>query len=418
MRITDLMISNDYLYNLTATKSKLNDLQTEIATGNKIQKPSDSPDGTVNIIGWNNRISQANTLMSNIDDGQSFVNDSTQAMQNIQDQITTVLSNLTQVQNATNSQNLNNFAQEIDSSLSLILDSANSKSNGKYIFGGTDNSSAPFGYSSDGKSIEVKGSNISGTQSIYISPDIKQQINFSGTDVFGTIVKGNGNIDSSTAVGQAVSGQTNVYDASGNQYTFKTSFTKTGADTYSFTYDVLDSNSNSVLVQVPAAQTFVFNSSTGNLQTVDGKTPSQIQVNVPSSNINFSFDPSALTEKSSSSSLSFNANQKTDIFNTLLTIGNNLNKGIKPTAEQVQAVNNFNSRLLDNISMSGNISDRLTNSKNLLNNQTLQLQGLVSDTQSVDVAKAVVNLQNQDALLQMAYKMAASVLPQSILNYL
>ncbi len=418
MRITDLMISNDYLYNLNSTKSLVDQLQTEIATGNKIQKPSDSPSGTVNILGWNNQIDQANTLISNIGSGLSFVNDSTQQMQNIQDQITSVLSNLTQAQNATNNQNLGNIAQQIDSSLSLILDSANSKSEGKYLFSGTDYTAAPFGYTADGKSIEVKDSSISGVQNIYISPDVKQQINFPGSDVFGTIVKGGGNIDSSTAVGATVSGQTNVYDASGNQYTFKTSFKKTGADTYSFTYDILDSSNNSVLSSAPAAQTLVFDSSTGNLQTVDGKSPSLIQVNVPSSNINFSFDPSALTEKNSSSSLSFSANQKTDIFNTLISISNNLKKGIQPTADQVQAVKDFNSRLLDNISQSGNIANRLTNAKDLLNNKTTQLQSLVSDTQSVNVAKAVVDLQTQQNLLQMSYKMAASILPQSILNYL
>ncbi len=418
MRITDLMISNDYLYNLNATKSKVDNLQTEIATGNKIQEPSDSPSGTVNILGWNNQIDQANTLISNMDSGLSFVNDSTQQMQNIQDQITSVLSNLTQAQNTTNSQNMGNIAQQIDSSLSLILNSANTQSEGKYLFAGTDYTTAPFGYSTDGQSIEVKDSNITGTQSIYISPDVKQQINFSGADVFGTIVKGNGNIDSSTTVGSTVSGQTNVYDTSGNQYTLKTNFTKTAADTYSFTYDILDSSNNSVLTSTPAAQTLVFDSSTGSLQTVDGKSPSLIQINVPSSNINFSFDPSALTEKNSSSSLSFSANQKTDIFNTLISISNNLKNGIQPTADQLQAVNDFNSRLLDNISLSGNIANRLTNAQNLLNNKTTQLQGLVSDTQSVDVAQAVVDLQTQQNLLQMSYKMAASVLPQSILNYL
>lgn len=418
MRISDLMLSNDYIYNLNATKSKVNDLQTEIATGNKIQKPSDSPNGTVNIIGWNNQINQANTLSSNIDSGLAFVNTSTQAMQNIQDQITTVLSNLTQAQNATNSENLSNFADQINSALSNILDSANTQSDGKYVFAGTDYTAAPFGYTADGKSIEVKDSNISGTQSIRISPDVKQQINLSGTDVFGTVIKGGGNIDSSTAIGSTVTGQTNVYDTSGNQYTFKVNFTKTAADTYSFTYDVLNSSNNSVLSSPPAAQTMVFDSSTGTLQTVDGKSPSLIQVNIPSSKINFSFDPTALSEKNSSSSISFNANQKTDIFNTLINIRDNLNKGIMPTADQVQAVNNFNSQLLNNISKAGNISNRLTNAQNLLSNQTLQLQSLVSDTQGVDVAKAVINLQNQENVLQMSYKLASSVLTQSLLNYL
>ncbi|HKJ80493.1 MAG TPA: flagellar basal body FlgE domain-containing protein, partial [Ignavibacteriaceae bacterium] len=270
MRITDLMMSNNFLSNLNATKSKVSDLQTELALGTTIQKPSDSPNGTVNLLGWNNQIAQANNIMSNIDNGLAFVNDSTQAMQNIQDEITNVMSSLTQVQNAANDQNLSSFSDQINTALSLILDSANTESNGEYVFAGTDFANAPFGYTSDGKSIEVKDSNISGAQNIRISPNVSQQINLSGTDVFGTIVQGGGNIDSSTAVGATVTNQTNVYDAQGNQYTFKVNFTKTAADTYNFTYDVLDSSNNSVLASPPAAQSMVFDNN-GNLQSVDGK---------------------------------------------------------------------------------------------------------------------------------------------------
>jgi flagellar hook-associated protein 3 FlgL len=418
MRITDLMMTNSFLQNLTTTKSKVSDLQTEISLGTTIQKPSDSPNGTVNILGWNNQITQANTIMGNIDSGLAFVNDSTQAMQNIQDQITNVLSSLTQVQNAANSQNLGNFADQIDSSLSLILDSANTQSNGKYVFAGTDLTNAPFGYTADGKSIEVKDSNISGAQNIRISPNVTEQINLSGTDVFGTIVKGGGSIDSTTAVGATVTNQTSVYDAQGNQFTFKANFTKTAANTYNFTYDILDSSNNSVLSSPPAAQSMVFDSITGNLQSVNSKPPALIQINVPANNINFSYDPTAVNEKAGASSLTFTANQKTDIFNTLINISNNLKAGIKPTADQMQAITDFNNSLLNNISKSGNIANRLTNSKSLLNNKTLQLQDLISKTDGVDIAKASVDLTSQETLLQMSYQMASKVLPQSLLNYL
>ncbi len=417
MRITDLMMSNNFLSNLNATKSKVSNLQTELALGTTIQKPSDSPIGTVNILGWNNQITQANDIMSNIDSGLAFVNDSTQSMQNIQDEITNVLSTLTQAQNAANDQNSGSFADQINSALSLILDSANTESNGKYVFAGTDFTNAPFGYTADGNSIEVKDSNISGAQSIRISPNVTDQINLSGTDVFGTIVQGGGNIDSGTAVGATVTSQTNVYDAQGNPYTFKVNYTKTAANTYDFTYDILDSSNNSVLSSPPAPQSMVFDSS-GNLQTIDGKAPSSIQINVPSKNINFSFDPTAVTEKSGSSSLSFTANQKTDIFNTLIQISNNLKAGIKPTTDQIQAVTDFNNRLINNIAKSGNITNRLTNAKDLLNNKTLQLQELVSQTDGVDVAKASVDLQSQNTLLQMSYQIASKVLTQSLLNYL
>ena len=162
----------------------------------------------------------------------------------------------------------------------------------------------------------------------------------------------------------------------------------------------------------------VFDSTTGNLQSVNGKPPSLIQINVPANNINFSFDPTAINEKAGASSLTFTANQKTDIFNTLINISNNLKTGIKPTTDQMQAIADFNNTLINNISKSGNIANRLANSKSLLNSKTLQLQDLISKTDGVDIAKASVDLQSQDTLLQMSYQMASKVLPQSLLNYL
>ena len=418
MRISDITLSTDYINNLNTAKSKVENLQNEIATGNKIQQPSDSPGGTSNIIQWNTQLQQMNTYSSNIDNGSSFVQDTTNTMQNIQSEVTNVLNDLTSANNIGNSTNLNNFADQINQSLQSIINLANTQSDGKYIFGGTDFSAAPYAMNSSNTAVTVQVGDVSGAQKITTSNNIQQQINMTGTEVFGTIVTQNGTIDSGTAVGGTVSSQTNVYDAQGNQYTFKVNYTKTAADTYSMTYDVLDSSNNSVLSAPPAAETMVFNSSTGKLQTINNQTPAPIHVKVGSKNIDFSFDPTSVSEASGSTSLSFSANQQTDIFNTLLSIVNQLKSGKTPDASLVQSVTNFNNRLTNNISKAGNIENQLTNTKNLLTSQQTQLQTMISNEQGVDVAQSVMDLQNQETLLQMIYKMAGMVSTQSLLNYI
>ncbi len=418
MRISDIMLSTDYVNNLTTAKNNVNSLQTQIATNKNILQPSDSPNGTANLIQWNSQLEQMNTYSSNIDSGTSFVQDTTDTMQSIQTEITGILTKLSDVNNPTNSTNLSNYADQINQSLQSILSLANTESGGKYVFGGTDFSAAPYGMNSTNTAVNVQVSDVSGAQKITTSQNIQQQINMSGTQVFGTIVNQNGSIDSGTALNSTVANTTTVYDNQGNPYTLKVNYTKTAADTYSMTYDVLDSTNTSVLSASPPAETMVFNSSTGVLQTVNNKPPSPVQIKVGSKNIDFTLDPTSVTEKSGTTSLAFSANQKTDIFNTLIAIVNQLKSGQTPDQSLVQSVSSFNERILDNLAVAGNMTNQLSNTKSLLNNQQTQLNTMISNVQSLDVAKAAVNLQNQDNVLQMIYKMAAMVSTQSLLNYL
>lgn len=418
MRISDSMLSTNYLNNLNNIKNQVNTLQTQIATGNNIQQPSDSPSGISELLSWNSQLNQLNTYSSNIDAASSFVTDTTNTMQSIQDEVTTDLTQLTQVNSATvSTTDLTNYANKIDQSIQTILGLANAQSNGKYIFGGTDNTTAPYSLSPDNSSVGVN-SDVSGSQIIRTSQNVFQKINVPGSEAFGTVVTENGNVDPSTTVGASVSDQTNVYDTSGTQYTLKVNYTKTAADTYSMTYDVVDGSGTSILASPPASKTFSFDPASGTLKSVNGQSPAPIQINIGSKKIYFTFDPTTITEKSGSSSLSSSANQKTDIFNTLIAIKNNLQAGIKPTSDQIQALTDFNNRLLDNIAKTGNNASQLTNSKNLLTNQQTQLTTMISNLQGIDVAKSVVNLQSQQNVLQETYQMAAMISNKTLLSYL
>ena len=116
--------------------------------------------------------------------------------------------------------------------------------------------------------------------------------------------------------------------------------------------------------------------------------------------------------------MTLSANQKTDIFNTLLTIKENLKLGIKPTAEQQTQLTNFNKHILAKIAEAGNIANQFTDVQDQITQQKMILLELVSKEKDLDVAKAIMEMQAEDSALQMSYKMSAMMLPQSILNYL
>ncbi len=415
MRITETMMSNYYIGSINQLKDKIALLQRQISSGVRIEKPSDSPTGAVKVIRNNDQLSQIDTYLKNIQSGLSFLNQTTFALQSIQDEVVNVVGKLEELNNPINQQNMSLYADMIENSLRLLVDVSNSKADGKYIFGGTDQSGKPFVYSSDGQTIE-QNTRINGYNNVRISRDIQQRINITGIEIFGTIVSTDGTLDKNSAVGTIINQSRTIYDNLGNQYTLQVNLEKTNNNQYGVTYSIIDSASNTVYSS-PSTIQLVFNPTTGTLETIDGKTPSTININVPSNKINFNLDLSQLRE-TTTNQVVLNANQDLDIFNQLKIIIDNLRNGIPPTEEQRAAVNAFNSKVIGKLSEIGNIVNQFTTIESMLTQQNLDLTENTAEVNGVDVAKAIIELQNQDYLLQLSQKLAATILPKSLLDYL
>lgn len=415
MRITESMMSNYYIGSINQLKERIALLQRQISSGVKIEKPSDSPTGAVRVIRNNDQLSQIDTYLKNIHTGLSFLDQTTFALQSIQDEVVNVVGKLEELNNPINQQNMSLYADMLENSLRLMLDVSNSKADGKYIFGGTDQTGKPFGFSSDGQTIE-QNTKINGYVNVRISQGIQQRINITGLEIFGTIVSTEGTLDKNSAIGTVVTQSKNIYDNLGNQYNLQVNIQKTNNNEYQLTYSILDGGGNTVYSS-PSANQLVFNSSTGVLETLDGKSPSLINISVPSSRINFNLDLSQLRE-TDSTQVSLSANQDLDVFNQLKIIINNLRNGIPPTEEQRAAINAFNTRVIGKLSEIGNIVNQFSSIESMLTQQNLDITENNSQVNEVDVAKAIIDLQNQDYLLQLSQKLAATILPKSLLDYL
>ncbi len=419
MRISDTMMSANYLENLSRSRERLMKIQEQMASQKKIQQPSDSPEGTARVMDLQSKLTQSEVYLKNIENSITFIRESLSNLEQMDSKITDVLTTITDSRNANlNDSNLQDLANKIDSVLSSIMDYANSSYEGKYLFGGTDISSKPFGMTADGTAVEIKAANISGNQNVRISDNRIQSINLPGSELFSTIISQSGNLNSAAAVGASTLNSSQVYDAAGNAYTLNISYQKTAANTYSMTYDVVDGGGSSVLSPAPAAKTMVFDSATGLLKTVDGNAPSKISVKGASAKVEFMIDPVQITEANSAASINATANQKTSIFNTLISISDNLRNGIRPTVQQESDVQNFFNHLLNRESQLGNVQNQLESVQELLQQKTTNLQELVSNEMEVDMPKLLIDLQNQQYVLDMSYKMASMILPKSLMDFL
>lgn len=110
-----------------------------------------------------------------------------------------------------------------------------------------------------------------------------------------------GNINSAMNIGDSVTDSNTVYDENGIKYKFEITYTKTAADTYDMTYQLLDNSGNPVIG--PNTSSVVFDSVTGALSTIDGTAAAPIGITDAALGINFNFDPTNVTQTSNSKSL-------------------------------------------------------------------------------------------------------------------
>ena len=337
-------------------------------------------------------------------------------MESIQSQISDALIMLTEVSDESKNEAMSAYADKIDSILNSILSNANNEFSGKYVFGGTDYSSNPYGLSSDGNSVSLLVADNSGKQKVKINSTTTQTLNVTGTELFGTIIKQNGTIDSATAMGGTVNATTKVYDSQGNEFDLNLTYTKTAANTYDLTYNIMDGATT--VYTSPSASEVIFNATTGKIATINGSENKTLRVVSTSDNIDFTIDFLGTKEGATAEAFTFEANQKRDIFNFLITLRNNLRNGIKPTTEDKKVINDFNLHILDKLASAGNTLNQLSNTEELLNNQKELLINLAAKENEVDVAEAIIDLQNQDYMLQLSYKMSAMILPKSLVDYI
>ena len=415
MRVSDLLMSNTYLSDIAKNKSKIDNLSKQIANQSSILKPSDSPIGTAKVLRLNSKIGSTDMYLKNIQNSFGFVDETIRGMESIESELSKILVNLTESSNSINKDFLSTYADQIDKALDSILTSANISYDGKYIFGGTAHSSKPYSITNDRSAVLLNAADVSGESKVKIGNSTNQKINISGAELFSTVLKQDGSLDSAAAIGSTVNDTATVYDSYGNPFDLNLTYTKTSATEYDVAYDIVDGGGTTVQSD---NLSLTFDSYTGKILNADGKVNGQVSINDTSHKVNFMLDFNSLSIGSSPSSLSLSANQEKDIFNTIIKIRDDLKNGLQPDAADVEAVKTFHQKLLNKMSDAGYVYNNLENTKSLLETQRVEIESMISAEKDLDMAKAIMDMQNYDYLLQVSYKMSAMILPKSLLDFI
>ena len=176
MRISTMMMFNNLIRNLAKGTERTQELQQILSTGKKINRLSDDPIGNLRVINYQSNLDKLSQYKENIRHGKSWLDMNDSILQDIQNlvsearniaiaQSTSTVSRESRVQAAVEVQNL--YEQ--------LLNYANSKLGGNYIFGGSITNHAPFNpdgtYNGNGDDFTIE-----------ISEGIKSKINLAGSE--------------------------------------------------------------------------------------------------------------------------------------------------------------------------------------------------------------------------------------------
>ncbi|PCJ35230.1 MAG: flagellar hook-associated protein 3 [Cellvibrionales bacterium] len=400
MTISTAQIFRQGVNAILEQQESLTRTQQQIASGKRIQKPSDDPSGAVKILDIEEQIAVTGQHLRN--DGfartELFLEEG--AMQGAVNVLQRVRELMIQANNDTQSEaTRGTIATEMRARVDELLALANTRNaSGDYLFAGFNLDTQPF--SSSGGVVTYHGDQ--GQRRIQVGPSSFIPVSDSGTDVFERIKTGNGALTVSTATANTGSGLVKSLSQSSG-------FTR---DVYTLSFSQA-SPTAPVTYAVNGAATGLVAS--GNYVSGDSISFNSVELVIegePANGDVFTVSPSA----------------QQDIFATLSAIASALEGPSTEAADNAKfhnamgaGLNNID-RALDNfLRVRSNIGSRLNNldSQSEVNeNFLLRMSEARSQVQDLDFAEAISRLSAQSTSLEAAQKVFVKVQGLSLFDYL
>lgn len=145
MRVTNSIVRENLLRNITADSGRLARAQAQVASGLRFQKASEDPVGAETVIRLDGRLRALEQYQRNINAAKTRTGTEEVAL----DQITNILTRakelaVSQASSTATQQSRTISAGEVDQMLKQVIQLGNTKIGNEYVFGGTQASSPPF----------------------------------------------------------------------------------------------------------------------------------------------------------------------------------------------------------------------------------------------------------------------------------
>jgi len=404
MRITQNTIYQTINHNISTITEQLNNVNEQISSGKRINKPSDDPIGVTHALNLKEVLSQISQYGTNINQGQSWLQATDSALQSVQGLITQAKTLATQMSTGTyNATDRADAAQDAQNILEQLVQIGNTQVDGRYIFSGDKDQTPAYDLNfTIHQPVAGPANNAAYTGTATSSGT------YAGVYSKRYVVQ----ITTPGAVGVA---QYKVSEDGGVTWGPDNAFTTSTTPTA--IYD--STNSPEPHPDQEGAQIAFTNS--GTLTAGDQFTFDVNRYNGDQDNMNLIIGPSAQLKMNVTGDAAFG--QAGDAANNLLdmvaglknSLQNNDIPGVQTALQQLgNAVVNNTSTLAD----VGARLDRITVNQNMLSDLGSNNTNRLSGIEDLDITQATLDLNSKQMIFQAALYSAAKVTGLSLLNYL
>ncbi|PLR78245.1 flagellar hook-associated protein FlgL [Bacillus sp. V3-13] len=181
MRITQSMLSNNMLRNLSNSYQKLGKYQEQLSSQKKISRPSDDPVVVFKGISYRTSVNDVEQYQKNIAEVNVWLENTEDALEKAGSSIHRISELVIQANTGSvTDEDRQKIEDEIEAIKQQLISVANTKISGKYIFNGSDIYNQPVNY--NGTTITAAYNNDS--INIEVSAGIKLKANYLGSNIF------------------------------------------------------------------------------------------------------------------------------------------------------------------------------------------------------------------------------------------
>ncbi|MFS0575537.1 flagellar hook-associated protein FlgL [Sporosarcina sp. 179-K 3D1 HS] len=139
MRVTQSMLSNNMLRNLSSSYNKMGKLQEQLSSGKKVNRPSDDPVVVMRSLGYGMQVDKVAQFQKNLGEVHNWLDSSDDALNGVGEVLHRARSLVTNAANtgAMTEDDRNKIKVELEQMQQQLRDLANTKVGDKYIFSGT-----------------------------------------------------------------------------------------------------------------------------------------------------------------------------------------------------------------------------------------------------------------------------------------
>lgn len=188
MRITWGMMLNNMLAGMNLSSASIIKYQTQLATGKRINKPSDDPTGVVRVLSLRTALNQTETYLNNISQAHEWLAVSETAISRTHEVIARGIELAQMGANVVLPQaSRDAIAAEVDELIDTVVTAGNTRYGDRYVFAGTRTRDVPFaltgspptGYSYGGNAAAIAWET---------EPGVSQRVNTDGEPAFGPAI--------------------------------------------------------------------------------------------------------------------------------------------------------------------------------------------------------------------------------------